>query len=105
MAIFGAAEVNGLESLLTFIGIIAAIFVFIKFCSWAKGFELAPGVKKAIFIITGIGLIVFNVLYSMGNKLAAEGDWNMATIALVGSLVWVLIFAFTLMTETKAEAE
>ncbi|NLB88771.1 MAG: hypothetical protein GX790_06030 [Syntrophomonadaceae bacterium] len=50
-----------------------------------------------------MGLIIFNVLYSKGNALAAQGDWSMATIALVGSLVWVLIFAFVLMAETKPE--
>ncbi len=103
MAIFGSADVTGIQSLFAFVGVILAIFIFIKFCTWAKSFELAPGVKKAIFILTGVGLVIFNILYSMGNKLAAQGDWNMATIALVGSLVWVLIFAFTLMAETKAE--
>ncbi len=103
MAIFGAAEVSGLDSLITFLGVLLAIYVFIKFCSWAKSFQLSGGVKKVMYLLTGAGLIVFNVIYSKGNALAAHGDWSMATIALVGSLAWVFIFAFALMAETKAE--
>lgn len=103
LAIFGSAAASGWESLLTFLGVVLAIYIFIKYCSWAKNFQLSGAFKKVIYILTGVGLIVFNVLYSMGNKLAAHGDWNIATIALVGSLVWVLIFAFVLMAETKSE--
>jgi hypothetical protein len=40
----------------------------------------------------------------MGNKaISGAGDYGMATIALVVSLVWAFIFAFVLMAETKAE--
>jgi hypothetical protein len=34
---------------------------------------------------------------------AASGDWSGATVALLGSLIWVFIFAFVLMAETKSE--
>lgn len=103
LTIFGAAETGGSGSLLTFLGVLLAIYIFIKFCSWAKNFQLSGQIKKAIYILTGVGLIVFNIIYSKGNTLAAQGDWSVATIALVGSLVWVFIFAFVLMAETKSE--
>ncbi|SHG87847.1 hypothetical protein SAMN02745221_01181 [Thermosyntropha lipolytica DSM 11003] len=83
--------------------VILSIIIFVKFCGWAKNFSLSKGVKKAVYILTGVGLIVFNYLYSMGNKAYAEGDLSRATLALVVSLVWVFIFAFVLMAETKAE--
>lgn len=103
LTIFGTAEASGLASLLTFLGVLLAIYIFIKFCSWAKNFQLSGQIKKVIYILTGVGLIVFNIIYSKGNSLATQGDWSVATVALVGSLVWVLIFAFALMAETKSE--
>lgn len=90
--------------LVTFLMVVLGIFIFLKFCSWAKKFQLSAGVKKIIYILTGVGLIGFNVYYSMGNKaILATGDWSVATNALLASLVWVFIFAFALMAETKAE--
>ena len=57
-----------------------------------------------VFILTGIGVIFFNVLYSQGNsKIIATGDWSGATTALLASLVWVIFFSFVLMAETKPE--
>lgn len=109
LAIFGSAGAAGNAGLLhsplvTFLMVVVGIFIFLKFCGWAKKFQLTAGVKKIIYILTGIGLIGFNVLYSMGNSaIKATGDWGMATNALLASLVWVFIFAFALMAETKAE--
>jgi len=94
------------NDLVTFLIVLAAVFVFIKFCGWAKKAQLSAGFKKVIFILTGVGLIVFNVLYFMGNTAFKEShgmDINMATIALVSALIWVFIFAFALMAETKSE--
>ena len=89
------------NSLVAFLIVLLGIFVFLKFCSWAKKFQLSGGLKLAIYILTGVGLIVFNILYSMGNKaISGAGDYGMATIALVVSLVWAFIFAFVLMAET-----
>ncbi|WP_054697308.1 hypothetical protein [Syntrophomonas palmitatica] len=88
--------------LFTIAVILVAVYIFLKFCGWAKTMKLSAGFKKAIFILTGLGLVFFNVLYSMGNaEWTEKGDINMATIALGASLVWVFIFAFTLMAETK----
>ena len=104
MAIFGSEAVHGtgFNPFLVMLGVLLAIFIFVKFCGWAKNFQLSSGLKMVVFIITGIGLIVFNVLYVQGNALILHsGDWSMATIALVSSFVWVLIFAFVLMAETK----
>lgn len=107
LTIFGSAEQSTNifhNPIFVLLVVFAAIFIFIKFCSWAKSFQLSGSVKKWTFILTGVGLVVFNVLYSKGNAaVTANQDWNMASIALVGSLVWVFIFAFVLMAETKPE--
>ncbi|MGE5391943.1 MAG: hypothetical protein ACM3PE_12865 [Deltaproteobacteria bacterium] len=111
LAIFaseGAPQPAGLlgNDFVTFLIVLAAVFIFIKFCGWAKKVQLSAGFKKVIFILTGVGLVVFNVMYSMGNKAfkASEGmDISMATIALGSAMVWVFIFAFALMAETKPE--
>lgn len=92
---------NPLVLLLT---VLIAIYVFVKFCSWAKKFELSGQLKKWVFILTGVGVILFNVLYSMGNtRIKLTGDWSGATIALLASLAWVLVFSFVLMADTKTE--
>lgn len=88
--------------LLLILGVFIAIYIFWKYCSWAKKLKLSGGFKKVIFIATGLGLILFNVLYSMGNKAIAAGEgWGMASIALVVALVWCFVFALALMAETK----
>ncbi len=92
---------NPLVLLLT---VLVATYIFMKFCSWAKGFQLSGSLKKWVLILTGVGLVFFNVLYSMGNKqILASGDWGGATIAVLASLAWVMVFAFVLMAETKAQ--
>lgn len=112
LAIFGsgaaAAHVEGPLGLLNnpivqLLIVALAIFIFIKFCGWAKSFTLSGGFKKLIFILTGVGLVGFNIFYKMGNSAIAESGWSMATYACVASLVWVFIFAFALMAETKSE--
>lgn len=88
--------------LLNILMVVVATAIFLKFCAWAKGFTLSGGVKKVIFILTGLGLVGFNLFYSMGNKqIAATGDWGLATIALIVALAWIFVFAFALMSESK----
>lgn len=108
LAVFGSsgASAPGIwgNPLFTFLMVLLGIFVFLKFCGWAKKFQLSGGFKKIIFILTGVGLVVFNVMYAMGNKQFAEsGDVNGALVAFLASIIWVFIFAFALMAETKAE--
>lgn len=111
LAIFGSSAGPKPEGILgndivTFVIVLAAIYVFIKFCGWAKTVQLSAGFKKAVFILTGVGLIVFNVLYAMGNSTFTASkytDISMSVIALGSALVWVFIFAFALMSETKPE--
>lgn len=94
------------NDIVTFLIVLAAIYIFIKFCGWAKTVQLSAGFKKAVFILTGIGLVVFNVLYAMGNsafETSKYTDISMAMIALGSAIVWVFIFAFALMAETKPE--
>lgn len=106
MAIFGSHMIGHgiwVNPLVVLAIVAVAIYIFLKFCSWAKGQHLSAGAKKGIFILTGLGLVVFNVLYSMGNsQIHAGGDWSGASTALAASLLWVFIFAYALMTETKA---
>ena len=109
LAIFGsaAAEAGGSifqNPLFVLLLVLVATYIFLKFCSWAKNFQLSGQVKKWTFILTGLGLVVFNVLYSKGNAMVSStGDWSGASVALLGSLIWVFIFAFALMAETKSE--
>lgn len=84
--------------------VLLASYIFLKFCSWAKKFQLPGSLKKWVFIITGIGVVFFNMLYSRGNaEIGATGNWGGATLALLASLAWVLFFAFVLMAQTKTE--
>lgn len=104
MAIFGSgAAVAWYYNVGEVLFVLFMAFIFLKFCGWAKGKELSAGAKKAIYILTGLGLVVFNGLYMAGNTAVKAGEgYNMATIAMVSSAVWVFIFAYALMTETKA---
>jgi len=106
MLAFGsAAGANGgilSNPLISILMIVLAVFVFLKFCGWAKNFQLSGGLKKTVLILTGVGVIVFNLMYNLGNAAVKAGEGaGLATIALVAALVWVFIFAFTLMAETK----
>lgn len=104
LAVFGSAEVQSLTTNLIYVGaILLAVYVFIKFCGWAKGFQLSGKVKKTIFLLTGVGLVVFNVLYAMGNVAIQTGDWSGAFIAVAAAMAWVFVFAFALMAENKME--
>ncbi|MGI5912466.1 MAG: hypothetical protein ACOX6E_07805 [Syntrophomonadaceae bacterium] len=108
LAVFGASGSNapGIwgNPLFTLLVVVVGIFIFLRFCGWSKKFQLPAGLKKLIFILTGLGLVVFNIMYSMGNsQLADNGEVNGAIIALLVSIVWVFIFAFALMAETKSE--
>lgn len=112
LAIFASAEAAGghaqtglfYNPLVLIITVLISIYVFAKFCSWAKSFKLSGQLKKWVFILTGIAVIFFNVLYSMGNtRIKMTGDWSGATIAVLASLAWVLVFSFVLMADTKTE--
>lgn len=108
LAIFGSASAEGgglfYNPLFELLLVLVATYIFLKFCAWAKNFQLSGQVKKWMFILTGLGLVVFNFLYAKGNAMVAtSGDWSGATVALLGSLIWVFIFAFVLMAETKSE--
>jgi hypothetical protein len=93
------------NSLVDVVLVLAVIFLFLKFCGFARGFSLSAGLKKIIYILTGVGLVVFNVLYSVGNsKLSEGGSFGYASVALVAALAWVLIFSFALAAETKARS-
>lgn len=108
LAIFGAEGVEGRGifaiPIVKLVIVLLAIYLFLKFCGWAKKFQVSAGVKKVINILTLVGIIGFNVFYSLGNKaIEAGAGWGCASIALVASLAWIFVFAFTLMAETKPQ--
>lgn len=104
MLTFGSVAAWITNPVISVLIIFAAIYLFIKFCTWSKQFQLPAAFRKWIFILTGVGMIVFNVMYAKGNTLiAASGDWSGATIALITSLIWVFLFTFALMAENKPE--
>lgn len=107
LAIFGSGGVEGsgifTVPIVKVVIVFLAIFIFFKFCGWAKKCKLSAGAKKFIMILTVVGAIAFNLMYSKGNAaIEATGNWGTASIALAGALVWVFIFAFALMAETKS---
>ncbi|NLW44327.1 MAG: hypothetical protein GXY92_03990 [Syntrophomonadaceae bacterium] len=86
--------------------VIIGIWAFWKFCTFAKKFSLPGKVKLATYIITGIGVVFFNWLFSsakqgMGAQVVLTNPKLMA-IAIITSLCMVLLFSFALMAETKA---
>ena len=110
LAIFASAAAETTEGGLfnnpwvLIIMVFLACYIFLKFCTWAKKFQLSGSVKKWVFILTGFAVVGFNMLYSQGNaKIALTGDWSGATTALLASLAWVIFFAFVIMAETKPE--
>ncbi len=87
-----------IQVILTFI----IIVIFVLFCRMAKSFTLPSIVKKLIMLLTIVAAILFNAMYSIGNSvITASGDYSMATKAVIGSIIWVFIFAFALMSETR----
>ena len=76
--------------IINFLGSSFAIYIFIKFCSWAKNFQLSGQIKKVIYILTGVGLIVFNIIYSkeLISYIAMIGGSYSSTSRIISS--WVL---------------
>ncbi len=84
---------------------VCVIAVFVLVCRLAKACTLPSIVKKFIMILTLVAAVLFNAMYSIGNSvITASGDYSMATKAVVGSLIWVFIFAFALLAETRKPA-
>ncbi len=106
MAIARGGEIVGaLESLGQLAVVLACIWIFIKFCGFAKKFTLPGKVKLGAYILTGLGVFVMNFVFST----AKTGQGTAAVLtnptvmngAVAVSLVIVLIFSFALMAETK----
>lgn len=94
------------KAIIEIVVVIAAIWVFLKFCAFSRRFSLPGKVKTFIYILTGLGTVFFNYLYSkakvgMGLETALKDEKTMIT-ALVISLAMVFLFSFALMSETKA---
>lgn len=90
------------NSLLNMAVVFAVIYAFIKYCGWAKKFSLSRGVKKAVFLLTIIAVGYLNYQYFNANEIiTATGNWTWATAVVLMSLLWVLVFAFALVAQTK----
>lgn len=94
------------NAIVQLVAVFIAIWVFLKFCSFSKNFALPAGVKKWIYIITGLLVVGLNWAFSAAIKLNEEGekvigDPQMMLIAVVGAFVMVLVFSFALMSENK----
>jgi hypothetical protein len=103
----GGEMVGFLDSALVQVAlVIVGIFVFFKFCSFAKKFTLPGKVKLVAYIITGLGVVALNYFFSSAKKgLGAEvilTDPTVMGLTLLGSFIVVFIFAFALMAETKS---
>jgi len=85
-----------------------AIVIFVKFAGWASKQQVSAGFKKAAFWLTGLGLVVCNVMYSQtgGESTfhATEGHLGM-TITLGIALFLVFLFTYALMAEGPQSTE
>jgi hypothetical protein len=105
-SIFGASVAAGdgflNNSLVNMILVLAGVVIFLKLCGWARRFSFSAGMKKVVYVLTGVGLIAFNLFYSLGNTIIeARGIFRGATWALAAALIWVIFFALVLVAETK----
>ena len=99
----GEGLLNNTVIVLLLLGVV--VFFMFKLYAWAKKFTLSAGIKKIVYILTGAGFAVFNGLYYKGNAMIAEeGNWQWATLALVISLIWMVIFSFVLCAQTKEKS-
>ncbi|MGE5404989.1 MAG: hypothetical protein ACM3PP_08615 [Candidatus Saccharibacteria bacterium] len=89
--------------------VFVAIYVFLKFCGFAKQFTWPKKLKQFVYLLTTLGVIGFNWMFSAATEgTGAEatikhGADGLMTIAVVSALACVFLFSFALMTETKAD--
>ncbi|MGE5380746.1 MAG: hypothetical protein ACM3NT_06715 [Methylocystaceae bacterium] len=94
------------QVILVFLGIV----IFIKFSGWASKQQVSAGFKKAAFWLTGLGLVICNVMYSKTGGLetfevgkTVEGHvvmGNTGMIVTLGiALFLVFLFTYALMAE------
>ena len=55
LAIFGSAAASGWESLLTFLGVVLAIYIFIRGIVRAKNFQYPEHLRKLFIFLTEFG--------------------------------------------------
>ncbi len=86
--------------------VIIGVWVFVKFCTFAKRFSLPGKVKMGAYILTGLCVVLMNWLFSsakhgLGAEVALTNP-KLMTVTVLASFLAVLIFAFALMAETKS---
>ena len=86
--------------------VIVSVWAFWKFCTFAKKFSLPGKVKLTAYIITGLGVVFMNWLFSSAKQgLGAQvvlTNPKLMTITVFASIFMALIFSFALMAETKS---
>ncbi|MGE5397423.1 MAG: hypothetical protein ACM3MK_07805 [Chitinophagales bacterium] len=92
-----------------FVLVIFCIWLFLKFCAFAKKFSLPGKLKTWTYIIFGAGVVVFNYLFGKA-KLGQTTEsyvppelMGTMGIVLAASLLVVLLFTFVLVSETKEQ--
>ncbi|MGE5416297.1 MAG: hypothetical protein ACM3UZ_05990 [Acidobacteriota bacterium] len=105
----GFLAIPGVAAILKVLMVFAAIFVFLKFCGFAKQFTWPKRLKQFVYLLTTLGVVGFNWMFSsatVGSGAEAtikHGADNLMTIAVLSALACVFLFSFALMTETKAD--
>lgn len=100
------------QIVLVFLGIV----IFIKFSGWASKKKVSAGFKKVAFWLTGLGLVICNVMYAKTGGLETfevgktiEGHVvagnNGMIITLAIALFLVFLFTFALMAEGPESTE
>lgn len=92
------------QVILIFLGIV----VFVKFAGWASKQRVSAGFKKAAFWLTGLGLVICNIMYAKtgGEETfhVEHGTFEM-TLALGVALFLVFLFTYALMAEGPEKPE
>lgn len=90
------------------VGVALLIWLFLKFCDLAKKSAMSAKVKKWIYILTGLGLIGFNYMFSQAFTKTPTDEIiyfePKMQLALGVSFVFCLILTWAIVSETK-EAE
>ncbi|MGE5449838.1 MAG: hypothetical protein ACM3PA_00500 [Methanomassiliicoccales archaeon] len=96
--------------------VVLGIVIFIKFSGWASKQQVSAGFKKAAFWLTGLGLVVCNVMYAktggletfeVGKTIEGHvvlGNSGMA-VTLAIALLLVFLFTYALMAEGPQSKE
>ncbi|MGE5371682.1 MAG: hypothetical protein ACM3QZ_06810 [Solirubrobacterales bacterium] len=90
------------------VAVVFIIWLFLKFCDFAKKFTLPGKVKMFVYLILTVGVGLFNYMFSKlytgrGEGFEVYANEQQMAIWVGISLATVLLFTFALVSETKTE--